>query len=161
MFYQVFSDGDITQGPLLNVIYAAAVVAIMFVSCILYTKRKSEMAQSASTKNPLYQFILLAASVGGGALFGFGYQGIFGWGIESMMVVIFTSCIFTVAIYLVFNAIVSRNPKQTYKPGPCWAGCKPCGYSSISPLCGKRLLRIRKTYPCNGGYTVCFHQLCR
>ncbi|MBR5306041.1 MAG: hypothetical protein IKU47_03875 [Oscillospiraceae bacterium] len=113
MFYQVFSDGDITQGPLLNAIYAVAVVAIMVVSCILYTNRKSEMAQSASTKNLLYQFILLAASVGGGALFGFGYQGIFGWGIESIVVVIFTSCIFTVAIYLVFNAIVSRNPKPT------------------------------------------------
>ena len=113
MFYQVFSDGNITQGPLLNAIYIAVIAVLMVVSCILYTNRKSEMAQSASTKNPLYQFILLAASVGGGALFGFGYQGIFGWGIESIAVVIFTSCIFTVAIYLVFNAIVSRNPKPT------------------------------------------------
>jgi len=113
MLYQVFSDGELTQGILLNTIYIAAIIAIMFISCRLYTSRKSETAQSASTKSVLYQFILLAASVGGGALFGFGYQGIFGWGIDSITLVTVTSCIFTVVIYLVFNAIVSRNPKPT------------------------------------------------
>lgn len=113
MMYQVFSDGEVTQGIVLNIIYIVFVIAVMALSCLIYTRRKSEIAQSASTKSPLYQFILLAASVGGGALFGFGYQGIFGFGLESMAVVIFTSCIFTVAIYLVFNAIISRNPKPT------------------------------------------------
>ena len=114
MMYETFMRGDeFSQGLLLSCIYAAAVILIMMLSCRVYTRRKSEIAQSASTKSPLYQFILLAASVGGGIFFGFFYQMIFGSSWDSIVHIGITSCVFTVAIYLVFNAVVSRNPKPT------------------------------------------------
>ena len=114
MMYETFMRSDsFSQGWLLNCIYVAAIVLIMALSCRLYARRKSEIAQSASTKSPLYQFILLAASVGGGIFFGFFYQMIFGSSWDSILHIGITSCVFTVAIYLVFNAVVSRNPKPT------------------------------------------------
>ena len=114
MMYETFMRAEeFSQGWLLNCIYIAATVLILALSCRLYTRRKSEIAQSASTKSPLYQFILLAASVGGGIFFGFFYQMIFGNSWDNILYVGITSCVFTVAIYLVFNAVVSRNPKPT------------------------------------------------
>lgn len=114
MLWKAFiPDEDLSQGVLLNAIYSVIAVAVVYLTCRLYVKRKSEMAQSASTKNPLYQFMLLAASVGGGVFFGFFYDQIFGRYGQSVMHIMLTSCLFTVAIYLVFNAIVSRNPRPT------------------------------------------------
>ena len=114
MMWKTFiPDSELSQGVLLNSIYCVLAVALVYITCRLYVKRKSEMAQSANTKNPLYQFMLLAASVGGGVFFGFFYDQIFGRYGESVIHIMLTSCVFTVAIYLVFNAIVSRNPRPT------------------------------------------------
>ena len=86
----------------------------MAFSCRLYTRRKSEVAQSASTKNFLYQFIILATSTGGGVLFGILYCELFGYSNSgTILSLLIISCVFSAAIYLVFNGVMARNPRPT------------------------------------------------
>ena len=113
MMYQTFMSEDVSQGILLNICYILFAVALMALTCRLYTRRKSEVAQSASTKNFLYQFIIIATSTGGGVLFGWFYNEIFGNYNSGVMGHIFISCVFSAAIYLVFNGIMSRNARPT------------------------------------------------
>lgn len=113
MMYQTFMSEDVSQGILLNICYILFAVALMALTCRLYTRRKSEVAQSASTKNFLYQFIIIATSTGGGVLFGWFYNEIFGNYNSGVMGHIFISCVFSAAIYLVFNGVMSRNPRPT------------------------------------------------
>lgn len=113
MMYQTFMSEDVSQGILLNICYIVFAVALMALSCRLYTRRKSEAAQSASTKNFLYQFIILATSTGGGVLFGIFYNEIFGYYNSGIIGLILVSCVFSAAIYLVFNGVMSRNARPT------------------------------------------------
>lgn len=113
MMYQTFMDGEIVQGFWLNTAYVIFTVALVALSCVLYTKRKSETAQSADTKKLIYQFIILATSTGGGVLFGILYHEVFGVYNAGEVTIGITSCIFTAAIYLVFNAFMARNPRPT------------------------------------------------
>ena len=113
MLYQTFFVENMPQDILLNAIYVLFAVALMALTCHLYKKRKSEMAQSANTKNPLYQFIILAASTGGGVFFGVTYHNIWGSRYDDIVALGITSCVFTLAIYLVFNAVMARNPRPT------------------------------------------------
>ncbi|MBE6887063.1 MAG: ABC transporter permease [Ruminococcaceae bacterium] len=113
MMYQTFMTEDVSQGILLNICYILFAVALMALSCRLYTRRKSEVAQSASTKNFLYQFIILATSTGGGVLFGILYNELFGYYDGGITGLVLISCVFSAAIYLVFNGVMSRNPRPT------------------------------------------------
>lgn len=113
MMYQTFFHRDVTQGVMLNICYIVFSIAVMAWACRLYTKRKSEIAQSASTKSFLYQFIILATSTGGGVFFGMAHHTIFGYNYGAMWRLGITSCLFTVVIYLVFNAVMARNPRPT------------------------------------------------
>lgn len=113
MMYQTFMYEDVTQGALLNICYAAFAVVLMALSCRVYIRRKSEVAQSASTKNFLYQFIIIATSTGGGVMFGICYCELFGYYTSGIVSLILISCVFSAAIYLVFNGIMSRNARPS------------------------------------------------
>ena len=109
MLYQTYFYDVISYTALDNIIYIAFTAVILAVSCRLYVKRKSERAQSNNTSGVIYRFIITAASVGGGAFWGFIFAELFGWGDRNTATNIIISCLFTVVIYLIFNAITTRR----------------------------------------------------
>lgn len=111
MLYQSFFYDEISYTVLTNLIYIAFTAVLMAVACTVYVKRKSERAQSNNVSGVVYRFIILAASVGGGAFFGYAFGELFGWGSSNRktLTIILMSCLFTAVIYLIFNAITSRR----------------------------------------------------
>lgn len=112
MMYQVFlNDSGFEYSVSLSIIYVIAAIAIMALSCFIYKMRKSEMAQSTTSKNILYKFMTIAASVGTGIMLGLSYQSFTVFDVNTVKDIIIPSLLFTIVVYLVFNAIISRNAK--------------------------------------------------
>ena len=131
MLYQSFFYDEISYTIFTNLIYIAFTAALMVLSCAVYVKRKSERAQSNNVSGVVYRFIILAASVGGGAFFGYVFGEMFGWGSSDRKVstIILISCLFTAVIYLIFNAITSRRVNPG-KKGFVWMA------ASLALTCG-------------------------
>ena len=121
MLYQTYFYDTISYTALDNIIYLAFTAVVLAFSCRLYVKRKSERAQSNNTSAVIYRFIVTAASVGGGAFWGFVFAELFGWGDRRTATNIIISCLFAVVIYLIFNAITTRRVNPG-KKGFVWMG---------------------------------------
>lgn len=121
MLYQTYFYDTISYTALDNIIYLAFTAIVLAFSCRLYVKRKSERAQSNNTSAVIYRFIVTAASVGGGAFWGFVFAELFGWGDRRTATNIIISCLFTAVIYLIFNAITTRRVNPG-KKGFVWMG---------------------------------------
>ncbi|MBQ7815806.1 MAG: hypothetical protein IJ339_00420, partial [Oscillospiraceae bacterium] len=123
MLYQTFFAEDLPFTVLHGIIYLAFTAALMALSCKLYVKRKSERAQSNNINSVIYRFIILAASIGGGAFFGFVISEMFGWGSYNREIgpVTLMSCLFTAVIYLIFSTVTSRKVNHG-KKGFMWLG---------------------------------------
>ncbi len=114
MIYQIFfNDSRIEYSFSLSLIYIIAAIAIMALSCFIYKIRKSESAQSATSKNIVYKFIIIAASVGTGMVFGLSYSAfnVYEAYPPTIKSILIPSLLFTIVVFLVFNAIISRNAK--------------------------------------------------
>ena len=121
MLYQTYFYDTISYTALDNIIYLAFTAVVLAFSCRIYVKRKSERAQSNNTSAVIYRFIVTAASVGGGAFWGFVFAELFGWGDSRTATNIIVSCLFTAVIYLIFNAITTRRVNPG-KKGLVWMG---------------------------------------
>jgi len=121
MLYQSFFYDVVSYTVFTNLIYLAFTAVLMAVACAVYVKRKSERAQSNNVSGVVYRFIILAASVGGGAFFGYVFSELFGWGSSNRktVTIILMSCLFTAVIYLIFNAVTSRRVNPG-KKGLVW-----------------------------------------
>ncbi|MBR2028758.1 MAG: hypothetical protein IKA10_07235 [Oscillospiraceae bacterium] len=109
MLYQTYFYDVISYTVLNNIIYLVFTALVLAFSCHIYVKRKSERAQSNNTSAFIYRFIVTAASVGGGAFWGFVFAELFGWGDRRTATNVIISCLFTAVIYLIFNAITTRR----------------------------------------------------
>ena len=118
MLYQCFVWEELPYTLMTNLIYIAFTALVLFVSSVLYVKRKSEKAQSNNINGFAYRFIFLAASVGGGAFFGYAIGEGFGW-VTDGIAIILLSCVFSAVIYLIFSTVTSRRVNPG-KKGLLW-----------------------------------------
>lgn len=121
MLFQTFFDEDAAWRFLPNLKYLPVSAVLLAASCGIYVRRKSETAQSNKTDNVIYRFVLMAASIGGGAFFGYAVGALFGWsGYNRSFVSLLTvSCLFTVTTFLVLNTVTTRKVNPGVK-GACW-----------------------------------------
>ena len=119
MLYQCFIWEELPYTLLSNIIYMTFTALVLFAACRLYVKRRSEKAQSNNINGLIYRFILLAASVGGGAFFGFVISEGFGWAYSFEFTTIALGCVFSAVIYLIFSTVTSRRVNPG-KKGVLW-----------------------------------------
>lgn len=127
MFYGTFLNSamgfrslGINISTTLYIGYFIFAIALLLVACLLYTRRKSELAQSFKTTGAIYQFMIGAASFGCAVMLSIFTQYTMAQGSgtdfrENRITFVLLALVFGALCYFGFNTILTRSFKQTKK----------------------------------------------